>query len=257
MARRRMISENLLYDPQFNQLSIPAQNLFIRMLIKTDDYGVIPADQWTMLNLPQKVFRELVPLIGEITEAGLIVGFLHEDKPFFVFKRGRFDEYQSYLIQKRRRSEYLRLDKEEMDGDVFQEILGKSWKFYAVTPVTNREYRVQSRKKKDTADVKPSGSAFSPQTSFESVWAQYPRQEGKKEAFKHYVASVKDEADHARVLKALGNYKAKLLREKTEPRFIQKGSTWFNNWQDWENQNGTEKKPERSGYTLLKEQGLV
>jgi len=145
MGRRRMLSENLLYDPEFNSLSIEAQNLFVRMLIKSDDYGILPADQWAMLNLPSRLSRRLENLISELEERGLIQGFIYQDKPFFAFKKGRFDEYQSYLIQKRRRSEYLRLDRVTMESEKFQEILGNSWKFSATTPVRHREYKATSK----------------------------------------------------------------------------------------------------------------
>jgi hypothetical protein len=145
MGRRRMLSENLLYDPEFNSLSIEAQNLFVRMLIKSDDYGILPADQWAMLNLPARISRKLENLVHELEAHGLVQGFIYENKPFFAFKKGRFDEYQSYLIQKRRRSEYLRLDRVAMESEKFQEILGNSWKFSATTPVRHREYRVESK----------------------------------------------------------------------------------------------------------------
>jgi hypothetical protein len=136
-----MLSENLLYDPNFNLLSIPAQNLFVRMLIKTDDYGILPADRWPMLNLPVSIERKLEQLIGEMETVGLIVGILYEDRPFLVFKRDRFDEYQSYLIKNRTHSEYLRLSRDAMEGNVFQEILGKPWKFQRVGMPTNRKIK--------------------------------------------------------------------------------------------------------------------
>jgi hypothetical protein len=151
MARRRMLSENILYDPEFNGLSIDAQNIFIRMLIKTDDYGIIPADQWAMLNLPKKIERDLECLINEIQHIGLITLFEYEGKPFIAFKCGRFDDYQSYLISKRTRSEALRLEKEVMESKQFQEILGKSWKFTKILPgyIESRKYKVESKKQKE------------------------------------------------------------------------------------------------------------
>ncbi|MFA7521057.1 hypothetical protein, partial [Shewanella sp.] len=144
-----MLSESLLYDPHFNSISIEAQNLFVRMLIKTDDYGILPADQWTMFNLSTKTLNSLEKLIGEIESAGLVKLFQYEEKPFIAFKRDRFDEYQSYLIQKRTKSEYLRLTKDVMESSHLEEILGNSWKFQKVTPVTHRKYKVESNKYKD------------------------------------------------------------------------------------------------------------
>jgi len=76
MARRRMISENILYDPQFNSVGIEAQCLFVRMLTKTDDYGIIPAEPYSlisMLNLPEVLKKHLEKYIGELEGAGLIL----------------------------------------------------------------------------------------------------------------------------------------------------------------------------------------
>jgi hypothetical protein len=143
-----MLSENLLYDPHYNSLGLAAQNLFVRMLIKTDDYGIIPIDEYglsSMLNLPAPLRKNLSNLLVEIETAGVGFRFDYQDKDFFFFKRERFDEYQSYLIQKRTKSEYLRFTKDFMEGDGFQELLGNSKKFPKVTPVTHKEYKVKSR----------------------------------------------------------------------------------------------------------------
>jgi hypothetical protein len=67
---------------------------------------------------------------------------------------------------------------------------------------------------------------------FKKVWALYPRQKGRKAAERHFKATVKTDVDLKRILVALENYKrSKECREG----FIQYGSTWFNNWDDWEN----------------------
>ena len=68
---------------------------------------------------------------------------------------------------------------------------------------------------------------------FEQLWALYPRKEGKKESFRHFKATVKTNDDYVNILKAITNYNTALKNKKTEPQFIQQGSRWFNNWQDW------------------------
>lgn len=67
---------------------------------------------------------------------------------------------------------------------------------------------------------------------FEELWKVYPKKDGKKAAQKHYLASVKTESDLDRINDALGAYLRHV--ENTDPRFIKNGSTWFNNWADWE-----------------------
>ncbi len=67
---------------------------------------------------------------------------------------------------------------------------------------------------------------------FEEVWKRYPKPTGKKAAFRHFKASVKTETDLKSINKALDNYSAS---EDVYKGFIKKGSTWFNEWQDWIN----------------------
>jgi hypothetical protein len=68
---------------------------------------------------------------------------------------------------------------------------------------------------------------------FTEIWKRYPRGEGKKDALKHFTASVKTNDDWKNINIALDNYLQSLKNKKTEPQFIKHGSTWFNNWQDW------------------------
>lgn len=70
---------------------------------------------------------------------------------------------------------------------------------------------------------------------FEELWKVYPRKIGKPSAFKHYLKTVKTDADIDRINDALAVYLKEVKND--DPRFIKHGSTWFNNWQDWEPQN--------------------
>ena len=70
---------------------------------------------------------------------------------------------------------------------------------------------------------------------FEEIWAQYPKRVGKKEAERHFRASVKTEQDWEDIQTALKNYLEYLKRKQEIEEFIQYGSTWFNNWRDWVN----------------------
>lgn len=68
------------------------------------------------------------------------------------------------------------------------------------------------------------------QNQFEDVWKRYPNRVGKKEALRHYNASVKTPEDVTSINAALTNY----LRSVAVKRgFVQLGRTWFNNWRDW------------------------
>lgn len=68
------------------------------------------------------------------------------------------------------------------------------------------------------------------QFDFESIWLKYPKRDGKKDAMRHFKASVKTEQDWNDINKALQNY---IKSEPVQKGFIKNGSTWFNNWRDW------------------------
>lgn len=65
---------------------------------------------------------------------------------------------------------------------------------------------------------------------FEKIWNDYPSKVQKKQALKHYLASVCSEQDIQDIEKALSNY---INSQRVKNGYIQNGSTWFNNWRDW------------------------
>ena len=72
-------------------------------------------------------------------------------------------------------------------------------------------------------------------TSFNIMWNKYPKRLGKKQAFKHYSASVKSKEDFENINTALNNYLKQIEKDSIQDKFIRHGSTWFNNWQDYLN----------------------
>lgn len=68
---------------------------------------------------------------------------------------------------------------------------------------------------------------------FDSVWQEYPKRLGRKQARSHFNSSVKSEVDVAAIRVALAKYKKHI--QGKERQYIQNGSTWFNNWRDWIN----------------------
>ena len=69
---------------------------------------------------------------------------------------------------------------------------------------------------------------------FSKLWDAYPKKDGRKAAEKHYFATVKNESDMERINLALGNYLNRIEADKIDTKFIKNGSTFFNNWQDFE-----------------------
>ena len=65
---------------------------------------------------------------------------------------------------------------------------------------------------------------------FLELWNQYPKRDGRKEAYRHFKNSVNSEEDWTLIQTALKNYLASGVVAKG---YVKNGSTWFNNWRDW------------------------
>ena len=72
--------------------------------------------------------------------------------------------------------------------------------------------------------------AFNKKEAFEKAWNRYPKKDGKKQALKHFLSSVKSEHDLIRIERALGHY---LSSARVQNGFVKNGSTFFNGWEDW------------------------
>ena len=69
--------------------------------------------------------------------------------------------------------------------------------------------------------------------AFEKVWAVYPKKLGKKKASACFKRTVQDDGAFKNIVVAIKNYRDYLQHNNTESKYIQHGSTWFNNWEDW------------------------
>lgn len=67
--------------------------------------------------------------------------------------------------------------------------------------------------------------------NFDALWKKYPNKDGRKDALRHFNASVKTEQDWLDIQDALENYLGHLRIEKWKS--AKNGSTWFFNWRDW------------------------
>jgi hypothetical protein len=78
------------------------------------------------------------------------------------------------------------------------------------------------------------------ESSFDRLWEMYPNAKGKKDARRHFDATVKTREDVTACETALKNYietrnfdNARRKEFGRDPIPWQNGSTWFNQWQDW------------------------
>lgn len=85
---------------------------------------------------------------------------------------------------------------------------------------------------------------------FESLWIKYPKPLGKKQALRHFTASVKTDEDWKNINLALDNYLKTENVVKGCVQFIKHGSTWFNNWQDYVSIKSIQKEEPLSGLAI-------
>ena len=71
------------------------------------------------------------------------------------------------------------------------------------------------------------------ESDFEELWKLYPRKVGKKDAFKHYKAAIKNGTTNEQIRQGIENYNA-WLKAKNETEYIKHGSTFFSKeaWND-------------------------
>jgi len=101
--------------------------------------------------------------------------------------------------------------------------------------------------------------------TFERIWNRYPSKDGKKEAERHFRATVQTGDDLKDIHTALDKYLDMLQKNPTRPP--KNGSTWFNNWKDWVNweepaygkgtTGGSERKPAETAGTRAAAQGIA
>jgi len=98
------------------------------------------------------------------------------------------------------------------------------------TPYNDKENHLrESFKETEVVSAKNAESDFP--LEFENRWKKYPMKDGKKEAVKHWRASVKTEKDIQDFDMALSNYLKHLESNPWKPP--KNGKTFFNNWRDW------------------------
>lgn len=74
-------------------------------------------------------------------------------------------------------------------------------------------------------DSQPKKKAYKP--SFEEFWAEYPRHEGKGEAYIKYKARLKDGWSETELLRAAKNYAYRISKNHTEKQYIKQAKTFL------------------------------
>lgn len=225
MARRRMLTQELIYDEEFNSLTVEGQLLFTRMLIVSDDFGIVPATLYTLeklTNPSKKIAINLAKYLSEIVDKGLGVVFQFEDKQFFMFKPESFQRINSYLIKNRTRSEYLRKDAEFLQSEKFLEILeitGNSGRVAEKVLQPNKRRTIKDKSLKIREE----------EWTFEIFWNLYDKKVDR------LVSERKWNKLNAVDQEAIINYIPKYILSQPDKSLRKNPVTFFNN-RSWENE---------------------
>lgn len=192
------LEKRILNDPRWFMLSESAQLNYIRLILAAcETYNRIPKDAHTLIKMfrTEQTKEQLESTIQEIISA---FPKFKVNGEFYFFED--FQEKTNYISKEIQRNS-KGIPKEGADKE---------------------EDKEQEQEKKKTWDI----------SLFESLWKEYPKAVGRKEAFRHFRASVITDKDKEDIKKALENYKKSAAVAKG---YIQNGSTWFNNWRDYIN----------------------
>lgn len=211
MPRIRTIKPEYWTDGDMLRVSRDARLFYIGLWNFADDNGVIEGDP---MSLKARVFPcddiDVKKLLDELTSSKKLFIFCNGDnKPWIWIKS--FGNHQ--LIDRERKSNNPFPTLEQRQSAGFQE---KSLEIISIREGKGREVR--------------EGNTQSP-FSFDAIWNDYPNKLGKKQAEIHFNATVKTAEDYELIKKALYNYCHSDVVKN--PKYIQHGSTWFNNWADW------------------------
>jgi len=70
-------------------------------------------------------------------------------------------------------------------------------------------------------------------TWFNEFWGKYPRKMGKTLASKRFKSKIKKESDYRLLMQAVERYNQYIDNKNIQSEYIQHGSTWMNEWEDW------------------------
>lgn len=216
-------------DPWFCSLTVEERLFWIYLLDKCDHAGIWQVN-WMLVNtyFPGFAFEKskFAQRIIEITPAKwFIPKFLK-----FQYPNGLRNDWKAT-------ASVIKILSENNILDTVRELFG-----YSFLTVLDKDKDKDKEKEGGVGETKQRKTCAEYSEKFDALWKMFPNGKGKKMAYRHYSASVKTMDDEINIAKALDNYvKSKRVRDG----FVQNGSTWFNNWQDWINHEEPKTKEDK------------
>lgn len=217
MAKKRMISQQLIFDKEFNSLSEETQNVFVRMLAISDDFGIVTADDYSLAIQINKTEEVTAKAVKEITIKKLGVIFYFNSKPYFMFKAKPFDEFQNFIVGKRTKSECLKLPTGTMANNDFFNLIEIDANDI---PLIEREIKIAKFAKKTVAD----------EILFEKLYEAYPhsRRISRIKAKESFNKINPDKELFEKMLQGLEQHIRSKQWNKDDGQFIPLITTWLN-----------------------------
>ena len=240
MAERRMFAKQIIDSDSFLDMPVTARLLYYDLAMRADDDGFI--------NSPKKIMRMIGASQDDLSVLIAKKFIIPFDTGVVVIKHWRIHNY----IQKDRY-------KPTNYQDELSQLTVKPNKSYSLAAVSTLDTPcIQSvstldsqvrlgkdRLGKDSIDsysVTVAGADVSLDVDqmpsfdreFEVIWSLYPRKQGKRDAFKHYVKARKKGVSALTIQTGIENYCRYIQANHIEPRYVKQGSAWFNQecWND-------------------------
>ena len=213
-----MLNKKISQDSKVARLSVEATLLYTWCIPYQDINGRLYADVWSI--------KAIVPFVNEITIDKIPV-LIQElvDNDLAIYYGDGLHKY----IQLKGFATNQRVDPNK-----------------EATPEIPAPDQLQSNSRVTLPQVKESKGKVNGETNspiqavfkkegadFDPIWESFPRKIGKKEAERHFQASIKKGFTVEQIQKAVDNYIQYLKDNKTEDKYIKHGSTFFNNWEDY------------------------
>lgn len=216
MARKRMIDPEFWSDQEIGFWTDKAKLFYIGIWTCSDDEGRFKAH-------PSLLRSQIFPYELKVDIEALKIEIADKIQ-WYEVNNVQYGYVRNFLkYQNINRPTKSKLPKPQVDS------LSTHTKFTEDTQSTHGGLtgnRIEENRTKENRNV-PS------EHMFETLWNIYPKKDGRKEALKHFLTSVKTLEDFEKCGAAVKNYKLHLEEQKIGAQYVKNGSTFFNNWQDW------------------------
>lgn len=226
MARRRMIDGDFWEEPKVAKMDDSHRLFILGCINEADDEGRLIAELPHLNSIIWKYHKKNIKWVQQIRDevCNTLRGFqLYQAEGVEYIQLINWERYQILRKDRIKNSRYPAPP-------------------HNVNHLTVKSQPLDSQK---SAQDKISKDKISKDNiyvqKFEEIYKDYPNKDSRKEAEKHYNASVKTEQAFENIKKALRNYLEHLKKNTWKPP--KSAKTWFNNWQDWVDY----KEPARKG----------